>query len=51
MSDFPAKSNLVGRPATAKEQGEVIAFLASDRASHINGQTTIVDGGYEIAGK
>jgi 3-oxoacyl-[acyl-carrier protein] reductase len=36
----------MGRMADAREIGEAIAFLASDRASYITGQTLVVDGGY-----
>ena len=35
----------VGRAGTAREVAEVVCFLASDRASYVNGQHLIVDGG------
>ena len=38
----------IGRSGTPQEVGEAIAFLASDRASYITGQTLIVDGGNVI---
>ena len=34
-----------GRPATADEVAEAIAFLATDRASFIHGAKMAVDGG------
>lgn len=35
----------LGRVGQPEEVGEVIAFLASPRASHVNGATIRVDGG------
>jgi 3-oxoacyl-[acyl-carrier protein] reductase len=35
----------LGRAGTPAEVAEVVAFLASDRASYINGQAVLVDGG------
>jgi len=46
-----AKSSLLKRTAQPSEIGEVLLFLVSDRASFINGQTILVDGGYTISGK
>ena len=38
----------LGRLGTAEEVGEVIAFLASDRASYITGQLIAVNGGLYV---
>lgn len=35
----------LGRPGKPAEVAEVVAFLASDRASYVNAQTIVVDGG------
>lgn len=46
-----ASSGLVGRPAEPEEVAEVALFLASPRASYVNAQNVVVDGGYLVAGK
>ena len=38
----------LGRSGTPAEVAEVIAFLASDRASYVNGSVVVVDGGNPI---
>ena len=44
-----AKSHPIGRPGKPEEVAKVIAFLASDDASFIVGQTLAVDGGRSVA--
>jgi NAD(P)-dependent dehydrogenase (short-subunit alcohol dehydrogenase family) len=39
------KTTLLGRGAQVEEIAEVIAFLASDRASYLTGATLAADGG------
>ncbi len=46
-----ARSALVGRPGTPGEIAEILAFLASDRASFITGQVITADGGYTVSGR
>ena len=38
----------IGRSGTAEEVAEVVAFLASDRARYVTGQSIVVDGGNTI---
>jgi glucose 1-dehydrogenase len=53
-TDDPAKTAIVsghiplGRPGTADEMAGVCAFLASDDAAYITGQTIFVDGGLTL---
>jgi glucose 1-dehydrogenase len=52
--DDPVKAEMVvshiplGRPGTADEMAGVCAFLASDDAAYITGQTILVDGGLTL---
>jgi 3-oxoacyl-[acyl-carrier protein] reductase len=45
MVDRIVKGAALGRTGTAREVAEVVAFLASERASYITGQCLVVDGG------
>ncbi|MGZ4133112.1 MAG: SDR family oxidoreductase, partial [Actinomycetota bacterium] len=38
----------IGRSGTPEEIAEVVAFLATDRASYVTGTTIVVDGGNTI---
>jgi len=40
----------LNRYGTEEEVAEAVAFLCSDAASYINGQTLAVDGGFDAAG-
>jgi 3-oxoacyl-[acyl-carrier protein] reductase len=42
------KATPLGRSGTPEEIAEVVAFLASDRASYLTGQSVVVDGGNTI---
>ncbi|GHU72189.1 oxidoreductase [Clostridia bacterium] len=48
---YPVESAIpLGRQGTPRDNGELIAFLASDKASYITGTTIRVDGGLILSG-
>jgi 3-oxoacyl-[acyl-carrier protein] reductase len=51
--DGPTKDDLAGIPlgrwGEPRELGDVVCFLASDRARYVTGQTIAVDGGLQRA--
>ncbi|WP_029330994.1 SDR family NAD(P)-dependent oxidoreductase [Exiguobacterium oxidotolerans] len=46
--DLAMKHHLRGNAAQPAEIAEVVCFLLSDKASYINGQSLVVDGGYTL---
>lgn len=44
-SDRALKTNLLGEKCTAQDIADLVAFLASDKAHFITGQTYVIDGG------
>ncbi|PIO14736.1 hypothetical protein AB205_0039810 [Aquarana catesbeiana] len=42
------KTHALGRPGRVEEVARTIAFLASDAASFITGETLLVDGGERV---
>jgi NAD(P)-dependent dehydrogenase (short-subunit alcohol dehydrogenase family) len=49
MIEAMAERQPLGRLADASEIAELVAFLASDRASNITGSHHLADGGYSAA--
>lgn len=50
-SDRATKTNLLGEKCTAEDIANLVAFLASDKALFITGQTYICDGGRTLSMK
>ena len=50
-TDRATKTNVFGRKCTATDIAELVAFLASDRAGFITGQTHVCDGGRTLSMK
>jgi enoyl-[acyl-carrier protein] reductase III len=48
MLEFSQRHTPAGRLTTPEDVGRVVAWLASDDAEMIHGQTIVVDGGYSI---
>ena len=49
LEAFYAKRSLLGRPVTAADVAEAVAFLVSDRSRATTGCTITVDGGVPAA--
>ena len=50
-SDRALKTNVLGKKCTAADIAELVAFLASDKAGFITGQTYVCDGGRSLSMK
>ena len=50
-TDRALKTNVLGKKCTATDIAELVAFLASDRAGFITGQTYVCDGGRTLSMK
>ena len=50
-TDRALKTNVLGKKCTAADIAELVAFLASDRAGFITGQTYVCDGGRTLSMK
>lgn len=48
LADFEGRTPM-GRVAEAQEMADGVAFLASDRAAYVTGQTLVIDGGWLAA--
>jgi len=50
-SDRALKTNLLGEKCTARDIADLVAFLVSDKAKFITGQTYVIDGGRTLSMK
>ena len=50
-SDRALKTNLLGEKCTAQDIADLVAFLVSDKAKFITGQTYVIDGGRTLSMK
>jgi enoyl-[acyl-carrier-protein] reductase (NADH) len=51
MKTWYENCSLFGREVTDEDIGHLVAFLASNEARNINGQTIFVDGGMPLKGE
>ena len=49
--DRALKTNLLGEKCTAQDIADLVAFLVSDKAKFITGQTYVIDGGRTLSMK
>ena len=50
-SDRALKTHLLGENCTAQDIADLVAFLVSDKAKFITGQTYVIDGGRTLSMK
>jgi enoyl-[acyl-carrier-protein] reductase (NADH) len=51
MKTWYESCSLFGREVTDEDIGNMVAFLASDQARNVNGQTIFVEGGMPLKGE
>ena len=50
-ADRALKTNVLGEKCTAQDIADLVAFLVSDKAKFITGQTYVIDGGRTLSMK